>query len=297
LIRAVHAFSQRPEFEGKVLLLEAYDLALARHLLAGVDLWLNTPQYPLEASGTSGMKAGINGVPQLSVLDGWWAEGFDGENGWAISPHLTPDKQPDHAGEAHELFDILEHEIVPLYFERRHHVYPAPWIKKAKTAMKTSLQRFSSERMVLDYARKFYQHAASQNALFGADNSAAAAELARWKRQVTESWRDISLRLVNAPPRHINAGERLHLEVNAKLGKLAANDVVMECLVDPDSRDGTAHALAHTFEFVKLTPEGETLFTLDLCPDFSGVKDYRLRLYPSHRLLSHRFELGLMKWV
>ncbi|MEK7735333.1 MAG: alpha-glucan family phosphorylase, partial [Pseudomonadota bacterium] len=119
LIQAIHQFSRRPEFEGRVLLIEGYDLALARKLVSGVDVWLNTPEHPLEASGTSGEKAAINGVLNLSVLDGWWGEGYNGENGWAITPHgaqFDPDYRDRE--EALELYDIIEKQVVPTYYNR-----------------------------------------------------------------------------------------------------------------------------------------------------------------------------------
>jgi len=130
LIRQIHAFSRRPEFMGKIILLEDYNLSLARKLVAGVDVWLNNPEYPLEASGTSGQKAGLNGVINLSVLDGWWGEGYDGENGWAINPH-GPQFEPGYRDreEGHDLLDILEKQVVPIYYQRNSHGYSKPWVK------------------------------------------------------------------------------------------------------------------------------------------------------------------------
>ena len=144
LIRTIHEFSVRPEFLGKIILIEGYDLTLARQLVAGVDVWLNTPEYPLEASGTSGHKAAINGGVNLSVLDGWWGEGYNRENGWGITPrgtHLSSDFR--YREEAQDLLDILEHEVMPTYYDRDGRGYSARWVKISKAAMQSVIPRFN----------------------------------------------------------------------------------------------------------------------------------------------------------
>jgi len=170
LIQAIHDFSRRPEFEGRIVLLEGYDLALARKLVTGVDVWLNTPEHPLEASGTSGQKAGLNGVINLSVLDGWWGEGYTGDNGWAITPHGPEfDAAFRNQEEGRELLDILEHQVIPLYFERNSHGYPARWVQLSKRSMISILPRFNAQRMVMDYVRDFYGPARDQGRRLSAD--------------------------------------------------------------------------------------------------------------------------------
>ena len=168
LIRTIHEFSQRPEFMGRILLLEGYDLALARKLVTGVDVWLNTPEYPLEASGTSGQKAGMNGVINFSVLDGWWAEGYNGENGWAINPH-DPHFDADYRyhEEASELLDILENKVVPLYYDRGTQGFSEEWVQMSKASMKSTIPNFNAQRMVRDYVKNFYGPASRQNRLAG----------------------------------------------------------------------------------------------------------------------------------
>ncbi len=228
LIRALHRLSQQPEFEGRVVLLEGYDLALARRLVTGVDVWLNTPQYPFEASGTSGIKAGINGVIHLSILDGWWNEGYRGDNGWAIAPHgdALSGRKDEHS-EAQELLEILEHEVIPLYYQRNRQGYSRGWVRKAKSSMKSLISRYSTDRMLMDYVRKFYSPAACQQARFSEGDSAAAIELARWKKQVTRCWPQVGLRLLGHPETTIKAGEGLKLTVGAKLGGLSVYDLVV----------------------------------------------------------------------
>ena len=154
LIRTIHNYAHRPEFQGKIILLEDYNMAMARSLVTGVDVWINTPQYPLEACGTSGMKAAINGVINLSVLDGWWAEAWDGKNGWAITPHPEFDPQTREQLEAEELLNILEYQVIPTYYARNEDGEPEAWITTSKASMKSVLPRFNTIRMAKDYLRE-----------------------------------------------------------------------------------------------------------------------------------------------
>ena len=148
------AFSREPRLEGRVAFIEDYDLHLAHRLVQGVDLWLNLPRPPLEACGTSGMKAALNAVPQLSTLDGWWHEGYDGLNGWAISP-VDEEKDAD-AADAEQLYRLLEEEVVPAYFDRDADGVPLRWTQKMKHALHAAGARFTSRRMVQQYARQYY---------------------------------------------------------------------------------------------------------------------------------------------
>ncbi len=297
LIRAVHEWSRQPQFEGKVLLIEGYDLALARRLVTGVDVWLNTPRYPLEASGTSGMKAGINGVPHLSILDGWWPEGYDGRNGWGIAPQSASMPAEPHAhAEAQELLDILEYEVIPLYYDRNRQGYSPGWINKVKASMKSLIPRYGAERMVMDYVRKFYSRAALQQERLAADNFAAAIELAQWKQRVGECWPKVRLQLLDQPKSSVRTGEQLTFCAAVHLGDLSVEDVVMECLLGSERDDLYVASETHRFTAKDTNAEGKTRFELELTPG-SGLQTYKLRLYPYHRLLTHRFETGLMKWI
>ena len=163
LIRQIADLSRKREFEGRLLLVEGYDLHLARRMVAGVDVWLNNPIYPLEASGTSGMKAAINGAINLSVLDGWWGEGYDGKNGWAIKPAAEGlnDSQRD-ADEARALYELLQDNIIPMYYNNTSLGHSPEWVKMAKQSIASIMPRFNMQRMLSDYARKFYSPAAEQ---------------------------------------------------------------------------------------------------------------------------------------
>lgn len=299
LIKVIHDFSRLPEFEGKIILLEGYDLALGRKLVTGVDVWLNTPEYPLEASGTSGQKAGINGVLNLSVLDGWWGEGYNGENGWAITPHGAEyDPNSRDREEGQELLDILEKEIIPMYYERNGHGYPENWVKMSKASMKSLIPRYNAQRMLMDYITRFYGPASRQRRALSERECMPARELAKWKKQIASTWPHVSARRVEPTLSHIMAGEALPLEVAAKLHGLSPQEITVECLVGApsDTNDFAVHS-SHQFRHSHTVQGDETFYRLDLLPSLSGLQYYKIRIYPSHPLLSHRFETGCMMWL
>ncbi|OGI47040.1 MAG: alpha-glucan phosphorylase [Candidatus Muproteobacteria bacterium RIFCSPHIGHO2_01_FULL_65_16] len=296
MIKVIHDFSRRPEFAGKILVVEGYDLALARKLVTGVDVWLNTPEYPLEASGTSGEKAAINGVINLSVLDGWWDEGFNGENGWSITPHGP---QFDHAyrdrEEGQELLEIIEKQVIPLYYERNGYGYSEGWVKKSKASMKSVMPRFNAQRMVMDYVQKYYAPARKQLLVMQGNNFARARELAAWRKKIAQKWPQVRLQRLDSPAQQITSGAVLPLRVAAALNGLEADDVLVECLVGTESESGEFVVKdKHVFSPAGRNDAGETLFNLDLKPRLPGLQYYEIRIYPFHAALAHRFEAGYM---
>jgi starch phosphorylase len=299
LIQVIHDYSRRPEFEGKIILLEGYDLALARKLVTSVDVWLNNPEYPMEASGTSGEKAGINGVINLSVLDGWWGEGYNGENGWGITPHGPRyDSAYRNREEAQELLDILEKLVIPLYYARKGLGYSEGWVKKSKNSMKSLIPRFNAQRMVMDYVRNYYALAKRQHFMMSGNNFARAREVSEWRKRLDQSWPNVSLWRVDSPQTEIRAGEIFPLRVAARLSGLLPEDVLVECLVGKESDDGEFIRLdSHIFSTESQNDNGETYFKLDLYPRLPGLQSYKIRMFPFHPALSHRFESGYMIWI
>ena len=299
LIQVIHEFSRRPEFVGRIILIEGYDMSLARKLVTGVDVWLNTPEYPMEASGTSGQKAGLNGVINLSVLDGWWGEGYNGENGWAIAPH----GQQYDAGyrdreESNELLDIIERRVIPLYYQRNGHGYSEGWVRMSKASIKSILPQFNSQRMVMDYVREFYGAAGAQCRKLAANKYNGARELAKWKAKIRRTWPKVSLHLADKLPEAIVSGRTLPISVSAQLHDLSAGDIRLECVVGTEDEHGDFTAHAH-FDFAAAGSgaNGATLFRLDLIPPLAGLQHYKLRMFPTHPLLSHPFETGCMLWL
>ena len=302
LLKRVFEISLDPRFRGRVILLENYNLSMTRELLPGVDVWLNTPEYPMEACGTSGMKAAINGVINLSVLDGWWAEAWDGKNGWAITPHPEFDPQTREQLEAEELLNILEYQVIPTYYARNEDGEPEAWITTSKASMKSVLPRFNTIRMAKDYLRESYGPAAREGRLLGAGGAAGARELAAWKDKIAGAWSGVHARLAQPVQRTIQAGGHVALDVAVDLNGLEADDVFVECVMGANpvfsepfqcsvplflvGKDATGAALYHC-----------DLFDNDTSCSVGGLQNFRVRLYPCHPLLSHPLECGLMIWL
>lgn len=294
IIRELNRYTQHPDFDGRIFFVEGHDIALERKLVTGVDLWLNTPAYPQEASGTSGQKAAMNGVVNLSVLDGWWAEGYDGSNGWAIAPH-DPALDVDYRNriEGEELLDLLEREVQALYYRRDEAGLPREWIRMSKHSMESILPRYNSERMVMDYQNRFYLPALQHSRKLAEDGAAGAVALARWKALLAARWPLVRLRWQAPPPEQLRIGERLTLHIAATLNGLASGDVRVECLIE----NGDSHTL-ETLPFLPAGVQGEeTLFRLEFAPGTNGLMHLRVRMYPAHPSLAHPFETGCMLWL
>lgn len=300
LIRTIHEFSRRPEFEGRIILLEDYDLALARKLVTGVDVWINTPEYPLEASGTSGQKAGINGVVNLSILDGWWGEGYNGTNGWGIPSCIgSPESAERNRNEARELIDTLEHRVIPLYFAHNGQGYSRGWVEISKNSMKSTLPRFNAERMVREYITRYYIPAGQHTQVLAKNNRYPAQELAAWKKSIASAWPQVQAHLASPVQTEITAGGSLSLRVAAHLDHLSVTDVSIECVLYQKDKTTGELVIRNRFPFSPETSEaaGEVHFRLDFIPPLPGLQTYRLRMYPYHPNLVHPFETGLMIWL
>jgi starch phosphorylase len=323
MMREIQRVSSLPPFIGKVLMVEGYDLSLGRLMTPGVDVWLNTPVHPFEASGTSGMKAAINGTVNLSVLDGWWAEAYDGnrgsKNGWGIPPSRNDegDSERDRQ-DSTTLYEILQDEVVPLYYARDPQLgYSPGWVNLCKRSMASVLPAFNSERVLHDYLRDFYAPAARHARIMAADDFRAARELGQWKEKIRVAWAGISLKLIGTAPTEISFSERVSLEVEVALNGLAARDVRVECqvsrvlgseLVVPvqgyaDNRrpkhglsylEGRA-VLLERFEPGNVDEAGVCRYRLELHPPWAGTLHYEVRAVPEHPHLSHPYELGLMR--
>ena len=298
LIRTLVHMSRQEEFSGRILFIEGYDLHIARRLVSGVDVWLNNPVHPLEASGTSGMKAGMNGVINLSILDGWWDEGYDGENGWAIKP-ASPEADAHRRDreEARTLYEILQDRVIPLYYERTEGGYSPGWIRMAKRSMASLLPRYDASRMLGEYVSKYYIPASRQGSHYSQNGFEAARAVASWKTKVRAAWNGISARRLDTPRARIQFGEAMPVEVAVKLNGLAQTDVCVELLLSRGAGAGTP--VRHTHELLPTGEmgQGEWRYAVQLKPGLAGRLDYRIRIYPRHEFLTHPFETGLCAWV
>ena len=312
VLREIRQLMTSPEFIGRIVFLEDYDLQLARSLVSGVDVWLNNPIYPLEASGTSGMKAAINGRLNLSILDGWWAEGWMQDNGWGISPAHVGDPERRDALESAQILDTLEEEVIPLYYECSAGGYSREWVLRAKRAMSTVIPRFNMGRMLQDYSRNLYRAAHHQYQRLEREDFAGARRLSEWKQRVRQAWNRVSVRMLADTPTELTRGESLRLRVAVNLNGLQPQDVQVEfvarrllpaasleapplCSYGEPQRAGLwKAAFRSTGEWES---DGAAVFALDAEPPGCGQFATEVRVHPWHELLSHGYGMGLMKWL
>ena len=311
VLREIRQLMTSPEFIGRIVFLEDYDLQLARSLVSGVDVWLNTPIAPLEASGTSGIKAAINGRLNLSVLDGWWAEGCMADNGWGIPPSDVQDWDRRDAIESELILHTLQEEVIPLYYQRDVNGRSSEWIRRAKQAMMTVIPRFNMDRMLRDYTEKLYRPAAEQHRRLAANNYAGARQLAEWQQRIRGAWNRIDLRLLEDASAELTREQRVRLRVAAHLRGLQPEDVRIEfharrllphssteppplCAFSTQPRPGVwGTPLRHTGEWT----DGAAVFALEAEPPGCGQFATEVRIYPWHELLVHPLGMGLMKWL
>ncbi len=308
VLREIKQLMLNSEFAGNVVFLEDYDMQLARWLVSGVDVWLNNPIAPLEASGTSGIKAAINGRLNVSVLDGWWAEASDGKNGWGIPAATVQDQQRRDALDAELILDALEHEVVPLYYQRNADGYSPEWVQRCKHAMMSVIPQFNMRRMVRNYVHNMYVPAAARVTAMG--DGAEARAFSEWKQRVTKAWNGVTLRKLTSPPRELLRANRLQQRVAVALNGLRASDVCVEFVAQRLLPRGNHEPppLASVTDYMRddmwrevLQPTGEidsdgsVVYALDALPPFAGQYSTELRVRPAHPLLSHPLELGLLK--
>jgi starch phosphorylase len=299
-----------PEFAGNVVFLEDYDMQLARWLVTGVDVWLNNPVAPLEASGTSGIKAAINGRLNVSILDGWWAEGFDHNNGWGISPSDAQDAERRDTLDSAAMLDAIEEEVVPLYYARNQDGYSPEWVRRCKRAMMTVIPHFTMGRVVQDYAHGLYYPAAQHHQRLMSGGAAAASELSGWKRRVREQWPGVGLRRLGDTPRELPRAGALDVRIAAMLNGLTPGDVRVEFVAQrvlprskselpalssfrSDRHDDAWRALLRPSGEVEA--DGSTVYVLHALPPNCGQFAFEIRIFPWHEMLAHPLEMGLLR--
>ena len=297
LIARVVQHARKPEYKRRVVFLEDYDMNVARYLVQGVDVWLNNPRRPLEASGTSGMKICCNGGLNLSILDGWWVEGYDGDNGWAIGAgEEYTDLQYQDEVESRALYDLIEQDLLPLFYSRGTDGLPRGWIRRMKRSIKTLVPVFNTNRMVEEYAERCYVPSHRRFAKLSADQLKAAKELAAWRRRVAADWGRVRVESVDAPTGdHLQVGGEFPVKVRVQLGSLSADDVEVQLcygVLDAMGEIADPRALA-------LQPaggSGSVLFSGQVPCRASGQFGFSVRVLPKHANLPHAFEPGLVTW-
>ncbi len=302
VIRHINDISEQEGFEGKVVLLENYNIALARRLVQSVDVWLNNPRMPMEASGTSGQKAGLNGVLNLSVLDGWWREGYNGSNGWAIGTEEIYNNEfcQDNA-DSESLYELLENSLIPLYYDRNEKGVPTGWVKMMKESVRSLAAQYSTHRMVQEYTDRLYIPAIDRtiNRLTAPDGSCIpTGELTRWKEKVQGCWSGVSVSKGCAAEIQVSEdGEKITLEVTVGLDGLKPEDVSTEIYYGPLDASGNIYdGKSSVMQAVEEAP-GEYRYRGDLYLTGGDEYGYHFRIVPYHPLLKDKFELRLVKWA
>ncbi|GAB4179406.1 MAG: glycosyltransferase family 1 protein [Calditrichia bacterium] len=302
LIEEIWRISQEEPFKGKIILVEGYDINMGRHLVAGTDVWLNNPRRPHEASGTSGQKVPVNGGINLSVLDGWWVEGYNGKNGWAFGDGEIHDNQDLHDTlDSIELYELLEQEVIPTYFDRNDDGIPEKWLAIAKESMRSVIAEFSTHRMLKDYVNKYYIPAIDNGKRISRNKYKLAKEIADWKEKIHRNWSDITIELANeqALPiqKALHFGEGFEVEAHVGLGKLSTDDVKVEIYLSrPNGKT------VNRIETIEMKPgkevkKGIIKYTATIMPHDSGRFKFGVRIIPYHKGLTQKFETRLIKWV
>ena len=302
LIKRIYEISQRPEFLGKIIFLEDYDMQLARRLVSGVDIWMNTPTRPLEASGTSGEKAEMNGVVNLSVLDGWWVEGYRKGAGWALPQKRTYENQGyQDQLDAATIYSLLETDIIPMYYNKNKKGYSEEWIKVIKNSIATIAPHYTMKRQLDDYYDKFYIKQAARFKKLSANNNQLAKDIALWKETVAERWDAINIvskeSSTNVFENGVETGVRYTVKV--VVDEQGLDDAIgLELVTLKPETDPSDREVYSVHEFKMVGHEGN-LYTFEVTiePDRAGAYRAAVRMFPKNKELPHRQDFCYVKWL
>lgn len=302
LIKHIVEISRRPEFLGKIIFLENYDMRLARRLISGVDVWLNTPTRPLEASGTSGEKAEMNGVLNFSILDGWWYEGYREGAGWALTDKRTYENQQyQDQLDATTIYSILENEIIPTYFAKNSKGYSPEWIQYIKNSIAQIAPDYTMKRMLDDYIERFYNKLATRSQNLHENNYAKAKEIAAWKEEVDAHWDSFVVESINYSEDLQKSGPILgkELKFNIVIDRKELRGMLgVELVVAKEKKETKELSLLKTHSFKLMKEEGSKLyFDLEIIPSISGFVKLGLRVFPVNKDLPHRMDFAYLKWI
>ena len=301
LIKMIIDISRRPEFIGKILFVSNYDMELGARLTSGVDVWLNTPTRPLEASGTSGEKAVMNGVLNFSVLDGWWAEGYCPDAGWAIQEKRTyQDQRYQDEMDAETIYNTLENEIVPLYYARNVQEIPTGWVAAMKKCLNEISPRFTMKRMMDDYFNQYYNKLIERTNWMRANRYQKAFEINAWKNHIRANWDKVevkSLMLPDTNVRPLTFGEQFVAEITLLTPDLEPGDLAIELLFGKKNNEAVNEIAS--VEKMKLVDSGDgwVKYYIKVPITRAGVYNFTFRVYPTNPMLPHRQDFPLVKWI
>ncbi|NQU53351.1 MAG: alpha-glucan family phosphorylase, partial [Bacteroidetes bacterium] len=301
LIKNIVEISKRPEFRGKILFVQNYDMNLAKMLLQGVDVWLNTPTRPLEASGTSGEKGVMNGTLHFSVLDGWWVEGYKKDAGWALPAERTYDVQEfQDELDVDTIYNIIEEEVVDAFYSRKKNDIPEKWIGFIKNTLAEVAPHFTTGRMIKDYQDRYYNPQFERSAKIVSDDFKLAKELASWKYEVSARWDDIevlNIGIADGITNKMVMGQDYPVEVTVDLNGLSCQEVGVELIVT-EGGTNVPTKIVDTVEFKAECSEGSTyIYKHKISPNHPGSFNYGFRLFPKNKDLAHRQDFKYIRWI
>lgn len=302
LIKMIVEISRRPEFMGKILFLPGYEIALAKKLLHGVDIWMNTPTRPLEASGTSGEKAVMNGDLHFSVLDGWWAEGYKEGAGWALDEERAYDNQDfQDKLDAEVIYGLIENEIAPAFYKRDARGVPTAWVSFIQKSITEVCPEFTMNRQLRDYIGQYYEPLYKRTLKMKEKDYDMAAVIATWKKKILNAWNDIEIVSVSYPQMEnkiVCLGNHYYSQIVLDLKSLRAEEIGIELVVaELETKNKNPHIIEKR-EFSLAKKEGTRAnYEIEFSPSKPGIFDFGIRIFPKHKLLAHRQELPLLRWV
>ena len=300
LIKYIHELSMKPQFRGKIFLLENYNIAMSRYLISGVDVWLNTPRRPMEASGTSGQKASVNGVINFSVLDGWWAEGYDQTNGWSIGTNQEYESYHEQdIADSQSIYKTLENKIIPMFYDRNNNGISERWLETMKNSIMTTGGKYSTARMLVDYTNKLYIPLMNLTDNYYSDLE-KAVEYTSWKKELFMNWKNITIEQEENPENvNIDAGDSIEVRCNVTIPNLNKEDIRVEAYCGRVADDGTVEDVLVVP--MKLCGEEEEYkryhYTAKLNLVSGGNYGYTFRVMPQNEMLLDSANLDLIKWI
>jgi len=298
LIKRIVEFSKRPEFLGKILFIEDYDIGLAKKLVQGVDIWMNTPTRPLEASGTSGMKAVMNGALHFSVLDGWWVEGYREGAGWALPQERVYENQDfQNELDTQTIYNMLENEIVPMFYDCSDDGIPHRWVKCIKKSISEIVPMFTTKRMIDDYKDKYYSKLSKRSAELAENDYAKVFEIVDWKQKAAHAWKFIEVLKIDFHTTEFKNPQDAYGEITLNLNRLSPNDIGIESLVVSKESDGTIK-VEEKMDFKLKECNGKiAVFRIEGAPRKTGIYNYAIRAYAKNDLLPYKQDSKLIMWI
>lgn len=300
LIRYIHEISMKPQFKGKVFLLENYNIAMSKYLVSGVDVWLNTPRRPMEASGTSGQKAAVNGVINFSILDGWWAEGYNTKNGWKIGDSIEySDYESQDRADSQSIYDTLENKIIPMYYEKGKNGISEKWMQTMKESIMSNGGRYSTARMITDYVDNLYIPLCNLYDNYYSDLG-KVGELNSWKESLRNSWNDIEITQENNLDNiTLDAGNNIEVRCKVKLSNINKDNIQAQVYYGKISENGTVDDISIIPMELEEADEENRIYTYKAKVNLvnGGNYGYTFRVMPKHEMILDSANLDLIKWI